>query len=80
MVPCCRLQEEDGTVEVSCLRLLPPMSLKFTVGAVAGDRLYLTSFLPPNLGKLLSVDFTKDADPEVRSAHSTLCVIGDTQY
>ena len=39
-----RLGEGFGMVEVSCLRLLPPMSEKLTVGAVAGDRLYLHPF------------------------------------
>ncbi|CAL5228031.1 g11094 [Coccomyxa viridis] len=63
-VHTCRLQEGNRKVQVSCVRLLRPMGEKLTLSAVAGDRLYLTSLLPPILGKLLSVDLTKDVDPE----------------
>ena len=57
------------------------MGEKLTLSAVAGDRLYLTSLLPPILGKLLSVDLTKDVDPEVRVCRLViLCVTNHLKH
>ena len=53
-------------MEVLCLRVLEPTSERFTLGAVAGSMLYLTSFCAPTCGALLGVDLKKNVGPEVR--------------
>ena len=68
VVVSCRLRETDGKMEVLCLRVLKPTVQCFTMGAVAGSTLYLTTFREPLYGALLGVDLTRDVDEEVRHA------------
>ena len=55
-------------MEVLCLRVLTQSSSqRFTLGAVSGNVLYLTSFETPIHGGLYSVDLTQpDAEPQVQ--------------
>ncbi len=52
---------------VHCLRIIKS-SYDYTLGAVSGSTLYLTSLMPPASGAVLSVDLTRDLEPEVSPA------------
>ena len=63
-----RLEEKKISMDIQYLRVLEPRSERFTVGAVAGSMLYLTSFQKPILGAILSVDLAQQfVKPEVRA-------------
>lgn len=63
-----RLQEKDGKMDITCLRVLKPQKVMLTLGAVSGSMLYLTSFANPTYGALLCLDLSKpDVEPTVRT-------------
>ena len=77
MAGLCRLQEKnDSKMEVVCLKLLRGLHQKYKVGAVSGSTLYLTSLMPPVSGNILSVDLTRDVEPEA-SPTSRMCQVPD---
>ena len=69
-------------MEVLCLAFLKqPVPLCFTLGAVAGNMLYLTSFTTPTHGDLYSVDLTKpNADPQVRFSFFTVAQMSSPKH
>ncbi len=60
-----RRLDTNGKMEILRLRDLKPTSQRFTLGAVSGSTLYLTSLENPEYGIILSVDLDRDAEPEV---------------
>ena len=60
-------------MEIALLRVFAPRDDKFTVGAVSGNVLYLTSLSAPVSGALWGIDLTKPAmDPKIDFASCKL--------